>query len=157
MMSSDSSCWLLGQASNWRRMGDQFSGRGADLSTGELFLVVAVFAGAGLLLWLLHWAANRHEQRLRKPNAAGLFRELCRSHSVSRMDRTTLRLLAEAAQLDQPAEIFLRPDLFERENLPPAMRGDAKAVTAIGNLLFSDLQTSPAYDHDKAEQQLVEA
>ncbi len=137
---------------NWSRMGDHFSGRGARLDMGEMLMLGAIVAIAGVGIWALNWAANREKTRRRKPSPRRLFGELCRTHGLNRRDRRLLNQLAEASPVETPGELFLRPELFERESLADAVKQDADELQAIARILFEEATPTPAKQHEKKTQ-----
>ena len=129
---------LLAQRSNWSRMGDRFSGAHAKFDVGELITIALLCVGAVALIWGLHWLAKRQEGWLSRPNPRRLFRELCKAHQLKRHDRTLLSQLAEATDVGQPSELFLRPDLFEADGLPGELQNWATDLERIARTLFAE-------------------
>ncbi|MEM9186505.1 MAG: hypothetical protein AAGB00_08435 [Planctomycetota bacterium] len=139
-------------ASAWKHLGKNFSGSNARLDTGELAAVVGLFVGLGLLVWLLHWVNSNWREWSTRPNPKRLFQELCRCHGLSRRHRAVLLRLAEAEGLQQPAEVFLLPDLFDLEDLPPELAQDASAMEHLGVLLFDDLDYEYVADEEQGSE-----
>lgn len=130
---------LLAQRANWERMGDRFSGEAAELQTGELLTLLAVMIGAGVLIWLLRFAARWQEGRSRRPNPRRLFSDLCRAHRLNRWERKLLREMGEGLGLRQPAEVFVRPDAFRATPLPPEAESKPAAFKQLQRKLFAEL------------------
>ncbi|MEM8864428.1 MAG: hypothetical protein AAGF31_02645 [Planctomycetota bacterium] len=133
---------LLAQASNWQRMGDRFSGSHAQFDWGDGLSLFAVFAGAGLLIWLLHWASRHFDGKSSRPNPGRLLRDLCRTHGLSGRQRSLLVQLAEATDVEHACELFLRPELFDVANLPKAkasqFASEAKDLKQLAAILFAE-------------------
>ncbi|MEM7516704.1 MAG: hypothetical protein AAF368_07250 [Planctomycetota bacterium] len=126
--------WLLAQRDRWERLGDNFSGDNARIDLGEIGWLVAVGAGAVLALWWLSTLAERLEGRATfRPNPGKMFRELCGAHGLNRSQRTLLRRLAEAAELDHAATLFVREELFDSQRLP----AEADALLELKQKLFA--------------------
>jgi len=105
---------------------------------GELVTIALLCVAAGALIWGLHWLSKRQEGWLSRPNPRRLFRELCKTHQLSRHDRQLLTQLAEASDIGQPSELFLRPDLFETDSLAAEMKNWGTDLARIAEILFKE-------------------
>ena len=79
-----------------------------DGSQFWIFLIVAI---AALIGGTLYWISIRPPAIVNTP--MGLMFELCRSHRVSARGHRLLCQIAEAAELDNPAIMFVGRDQFE--------------------------------------------
>ena len=78
-----------------------------------------LFAAAGLAIALVFYAFDRF-YRVRpessRPNDKRLFQDLIRAHSLPGASARLLQRIARHARLKQPAEVFLRPELFRNQS-----------------------------------------
>lgn len=130
---------LLAEGANWRRMGDRF-GADASINTRDLWVVVAVCVAAGVAIWGSQALVRRWESSKAAPNPARLLRALCRAHGLSGRQSALVRAIADAANLDQPADAFWRPDLFAVRALPETLVDRSAEVQQLANRLFADLR-----------------
>lgn len=135
-----SPAWLLAQRHRWERLGDRFSGDHAKLDNQELLLIGLMVVGGAAVIVALARLAKWQENRRLRPNPARLFRDLCRAHGLSGAERKTLRALAEACGARQPAEVFLRPELFRRESALRHAGAQAAVIDRLRRKLFAGLE-----------------
>ena len=103
---------LLAEIDRFSEMGRQLRTSGsADGGSGSWILlgvliavVVAILSAWGLRQWWVTTPAYRMQL---------LFHGLCRTHEIQGSDRRRLTRLATANGLKNPAEVFVRPKLFE--------------------------------------------
>lgn len=129
--------WLLAQQANWVRMGDAFSGENAELSVYDVLGVVGFFAVVVLLVSYLYAVVQRRERGVPYNRPKRLFRELCRAHHLKRSDEKLLRQLAHEWQLNQPAELFVRPDCFCIGDSPDELIDETGRIAPLGRELFA--------------------
>lgn len=72
-------------------------------------------------------------------NPGALFRALCRAHQLGRFDRSLLKQLARAHQLEQPALLFVEPARFDTEALGEAFRRQRDRIAGLRARLFAEL------------------
>jgi len=102
-------------------------------------LLAAVIAGG--------WIASRLfkvRERRKTNNPRTLFRELCRAHGLSSSERNLLLRLASQQAQYHPARIFVEPQLFDLNQLPPAAAGDVDEVKRLRERLFGPMRTADA-------------
>jgi hypothetical protein len=120
---------------NWR---DSFNGVYFRSNTDEvwaIFIVTGVLV-AGALLWQL--VASRAYGRLPSNSARGLFRELCRAHSLDRPRRRLLKRLAVARHVKPAALLFVQPECFAAADLPGDLNEHAAAIAELEQRLFGE-------------------
>ncbi|MEM6330238.1 MAG: hypothetical protein AAF790_08315 [Planctomycetota bacterium] len=122
--------------SNWARMGDRFSGRGGAYHSTDWTLIAGAAVAVGLLVWGLSVAGSRRFDWASRPSPRRLFARLCRTHGLVHGERRLLVELAGYAQADSPAELFLRPELFQPGCLPPELRDRETEVRELAAILF---------------------
>ena len=136
-MSTSLITWgLLAQISKWSRLGD-----GIHRSKGRVELVDLIpFAIAILAIALVTAIFIYYKKRndFSKPcnDPQKLFRELSGAHKLDRGSQNLLMQLATTFQLDQPAEIFLQPGLFEVDQLPEHLRAEKAQFARLEKQLF---------------------
>jgi len=110
-------------------------------STADAASILAMLALLAIVVmgvWVAsRWFQARERRRSNCPRA--LFRELCRAHGLSSGDRNLLLRLASQQNPYNPAAIFLDPQCFEADQLPPAAVGDIENVKRLRELLFGSL------------------
>ena len=125
-------CWLLA-AADWSKISQSASKRSISFSDHWFLIgtVVAVGAlGIGLYLW------DKHRKRILtdEKNPKSLFFDLCRSHQLSRAERALLTQAAELKQLEQPALMFVDPQLLG--SLAGARNPEAEGFRELLGKLF---------------------
>ncbi|MEM8947419.1 MAG: hypothetical protein AAGD11_19750 [Planctomycetota bacterium] len=127
---------LLAQISRWQRLGDGLHrGRGRmDLADFLPLAIVLVVAAVVIFVVVQVRKRNDMSQRCNDPNK--LFRELSLIHNLDRSSQKLLRQLADSAQLQQPAEVFLRPGIFAAQ-LAVDLRDQEEAYQSLQQRLFS--------------------
>lgn len=128
---------LLAQRDRWERLGDQFSGRNAEIHPGEIAVILGSLAAAALGIWLLYAVSRWQEGKMGRPRPGRLFRDLCRTHRLNRWERAVVRSAAEAAGARQLAEAFVRPEMFHQA--PPAAQEKPAAYNQLRRKLFPEL------------------
>jgi hypothetical protein len=128
---------LLADLTTWRRLGEQFSGSGAELSQGEMLSLSAMGLAAVIAIWFLQRLAYRQEHPQSYYRPRRLFRQLCRTHRLKRADCQRLRRLAQRFHLRQPALLFVEPDYFVLENLPSEFSHERQEIDALRRRLFA--------------------
>jgi len=118
--------WLQASAD----LGDAFrrhAGRSSSLS-GNWFLIVLV-AGIGLLwLGLYYWDKYRKLKDEEGSDPASAFSDLCGVHQLSRMERSLLRNVASSKKLEQPAIVFVDPEILSAFTRTNSTKGQAYAA-----------------------------
>jgi hypothetical protein len=131
----------------WQRMRENPN---APLSTSELLGIVGVVVALGLTWWLAI-QLHQHWQRRLFQSPSGLFVELCHAHQLSWRQRQLLWRIAAAVRLEQPAQLFLRPELYWPPHVPPRLVGRQRELVKLHARIFGvkdaamqDQQQSPA-------------
>jgi hypothetical protein len=128
---------LLGQLSHWQRLGDGFRSSTNPWQMSELAPYLAGLGLAALVGLLVHFWRQHNDMSLRCDNPRKLFRELCQAHGLDAQQRRLLLEVAEAACPYQPALVFLQPQSFAAERLPPALAERAAELTSLRERLFA--------------------
>lgn len=103
---------LLAEIDRFAEMGRQLrTSDGSSKSSGFIIvtsvLVGLSLIGGGVFLIVKKWVQTPNFKKLK------LFQGLCRTHGLNRRDRSRLLKLARAQQLENFAEVFVRPELFD--------------------------------------------
>lgn len=115
----------------------------AALSLTELGIVGSVIA-AIVLAWWLAAMWKQHRQRRQYESPQGLFNQLCQAHHLSRRERRTLRTLVAAQRLEQPAQVFVRPELFWPPHIPPKLAQQQRQLVQLHARIFSGEKEAPS-------------
>jgi hypothetical protein len=135
MTSMPAAALLLAQVSR-EEFGRGFRGATSQLSWTDLIPYVAAAVLAAIGVSLYRWIKRRNDMTEACDDAPKLFRELCRVHALDRPSRRLLWRLREARGLAQPAQIFLTPDAFDADRLPPGLRKQAAELKRLREQLF---------------------
>lgn len=117
-------------------IGDNFPDSGPRRNWSDLggYGVAAMVAVVAAIVYLQIRRRNDLSEHCDKPWK--LFRELCRAHQLDRPSQRLLAQVARARRYAQPAEVFVRPQAFSPEGLPPALRQRAAHLERLQRLLF---------------------
>ncbi|MEM9352831.1 MAG: hypothetical protein AAGA92_07440 [Planctomycetota bacterium] len=127
---------LLGQVTNWQRLGDGLHKPGGRAGLGEMLGVLAgVVALAGLVFAIEH-LRRRFDFTLTCNDSTKLFRELCNAHELDYPSRRLLRRVSAAAGFDEPAAVFLSPEWFDPERLPKRLAAEERRLQELRERLF---------------------
>jgi len=127
---------LFAQISRWQRMGDGIHRNHERLDFAELLPVGIVLALFAAVIAVVVFLKKRNDFSQHCNDSQRLFRELSLAHNIDRASQKILRQLADASQASQPAEVFLRPALFESSNLPQELREDEEQIQSLKEQLF---------------------
>lgn len=97
----------------FEHLGMRFRGELTDFTSGRVLGLMAIPLAIFVLFVGLSWVASRFQLRPEKRSPRRLFRELADAHDMGARERTACHEVASAAGLTLPAEVFLRPDLYE--------------------------------------------
>ena len=129
-----SALWL--RAMVLAEIGDNFPDSGKRLGWHDLWAYGLVALVAAVAAALVVHLRNRNDMTQRCHNPWKLFRELCQIHNLDRSSQRLLARVAKARRLDQPAQIFLTPGVFEPAGLPPALRDRGDHLLRLRSQLF---------------------
>ncbi len=128
---------LLAQAGRAVDLGRNFRGSRARFDSGDLLILLLIFASAGLLIWGLS-KLLAHQDRAKRCNHPGkLFRDLCRSHGLDRNSRGLLKELAQEQGLDDPSRLFLEPERFNPKNVGRPLQEQQMKIDELRSTLFA--------------------
>jgi hypothetical protein len=130
------SFWLLAQLSQWRHLGDRFGGGHAGLDAIDILSLIAVIVLAVLGVFVLQRYAPNRDRPGRFDDPRQLFRELCRAHGLGRASRRLLKRLAAWRGLSDPALVFVMPECFDTDALPPELGNAAHELAQLRTRLF---------------------
>ena len=127
---------ILAQVSRWERLGDGLHRSRSKANLIDLLPVVIILAlvGVGIAVYLKLKQRNDFKQPCNDPQK--LFRELSIAHALDRSSQKLLLNLATEAGLEQPAEVFLRPALFDLEGLPQQLHAQQSHFQTLKEKLF---------------------
>lgn len=135
MTSAPAAAFLLAQVSR-EDFGRGFRGATSQLSWTDLipYAAAAILAAMGISLY--RWIKRRNDMTQACDDPPKLFRELCGVHELDRPSRRLLRRLSQAWGFAQPAQVFLTPNAFDADGLPPALRKQAAELQRLRERLF---------------------
>jgi hypothetical protein len=104
--------WLLAASDTATKAGD----KAVDLEAGFewqglALVVVTAMVVTGVVWWVRRWRLARAQQMINSP--AHLLQVLCARHGLARPDQRLLVSLARELRLENPAELFVDPRLWE--------------------------------------------
>ncbi len=126
---------LFAQISNWQRMGDGLHRSRGRMDLMELLPVVIVLVVVAIVIAVVVKVRKRNDMTQPCNDPGKLFRELSLAHNLDRASQKLLRRLAEALELAQPAEVFVKPAYFQAE-LPQELRGEEGEFETLHERLF---------------------
>ncbi len=127
---------LFAQVNRWRSMGSRFRGsRGrGDISDLLPYLIGMVVIGIGVAIVVAIAKRKDFSKPCDDPNK--LFRQLCIAHHLDFGSRRLLLKLATALDLAQPALVFVTPEAFEPNHLPPQLYAEQARLAELSQRLF---------------------
>jgi len=126
---------LFAKISSWQRLGDGlYRGRGRT-DFMDFLPVIAVLAVVAIAFAVFTAIRKRNDMSQQCDDPNKLFRELSQAHELDHASQKLLWQLATALQLAQPAEVFLKPALFQA-GLPQELCGERAEYKALQERLF---------------------
>jgi hypothetical protein len=129
---------LLAERNPFRDMASVVRERREHFDPSELlpwlFVLAALFGALAIVSRYL----NRQDKRRIFNNPRALFRALCRAHELDRSACGLMHQLAKANFLEEPAALFLDPELFEAARLAPEFRRHQTAIESLIAKLFAN-------------------
>lgn len=118
-------------------IGDNFPRSGRRLGWSDLtsYGIAVVVAALAVFIAVQFRKRNDMTEMCNKPWK--LFRELCQAHGLDGSTQRLLASVAAARQFEQPAEVFVRPEAFAPEGLPPSLRARAEQLDQLRRRLFA--------------------
>jgi hypothetical protein len=101
---------------------------------GMAVAAVAVFAVTAAFWWFKRWRAVRAERLTNCP--AHLLQEVCVRHGLSGPDQRLLASLARELHLENPAQLFVDPRLWELSRLGPSAKRHAAQLGRMRERIF---------------------
>lgn len=127
---------LFAQKSPWEHLGDGLHGRRERFELMDFWPLLLLLAVAAFAVAVIVAIRKRNDMSQHCDNPNKLFRELSLAHQLDRGSQKLLWQLAEAMNLAQPAEVFLKPALYEPSKLPEQLRGEEARLQALQERLF---------------------
>jgi len=137
---------LLAQSNRWDDMSSRFRGRRARISFDDVVLGLVILGGAVAALWGLSLLLRLQERRRGHANPLGLFLSLCKAHRLRWPQRWLLWRIARSFRLRDPAQLFVRPELFDPANLGSSFQSRAAELKRLHGLLF--VEPKPEEDEE---------
>lgn len=131
-------------ANNWTSLGDRFTGRHAQFTPWDWVTLLAIITSVAGVVWMMTVYQRRQNLRLSSNRPNHLFEDLCIAHRLSFRDRRLLQALAQELELETGAVLFVRPDYFETDRLPAALRRYEIQVERLSERLFQGLEEPTA-------------
>ena len=127
---------LLAQLSRWERLGDGLRGSRSrtDWTDFVPYLILLAFIGIVVALIMRYTKRNDTSQPCDDPQK--LFRELCKVHELDGASQRLLRQIADARELQHPAQVFVRPSAFNVDHLPATLQSQSDRVGQLRTQLF---------------------
>jgi len=129
---------LLAEQPKWHALGGHLLAQQSRLDIAKTLSILLFLATLVISIWILSRLLAQSDQPRVYNNPRALFRSLCQLHGLSPTDRNVLRQLASYGRLAQPAELFLRPECFVTERLPPDLQVKQPQIESIRRRLFGD-------------------
>ncbi len=137
------SALLLADRNMFRNMGAGFREKREHFDGLDVLLWILLAIGFFVFVGLLSWLLARSDKHQLFNSPRGLFRSLCSAHQLDRPAHSLLVQMARAEGIAQPARLFLEPECFRRESLPPALEGKQAAIAALAARLFPPAMALP--------------
>lgn len=102
---------------------------------GATVLLVAVMCVSS-------WRAKRQKSQFLHDSKSRMFGELTDAHRLDRASRRLLKKLAAAKELRDASHLFIEPEHFEAEKLPPTLAASAGEFRRLRQGLFEE-RTAP--------------
>jgi len=126
---------VVAQTNVYEHMGRRFRPGGNSFDVSDAVVWLLFIAGAVVLAWFLHKLVTLVTQT-KKHSLNRLFGQLCVTHDVSWHGRRLLYRLAGVHGLPHPVHLFLCPDCFRPQTLPPEMSAFQSEVADLHATLF---------------------
>ena len=117
-------------------IGDNFPDSGPRLNWSDLWAYgIAIIVGAAIT-GIVMFARRRNDMTVHCNNSWKLFRELCLIHGLDHQSQRLLAALAAARQFEQPTQVFLTPEAFDANDLPPEWQARTGHLRRLKMVLF---------------------
>jgi hypothetical protein len=137
MFAAEKISLLIAQLSNWYRLGDGLRSSHDPFRVAELVpwgLGFGLVALVGLVAHRLHC---RHDMSRQCDDPYKLFRELCLVHQLDTSEQRLLKQLAGETYPSQPARVFVAPEIFAADRLPPPLASASGELHRLRERLFA--------------------
>ncbi|HEX7450607.1 MAG TPA: hypothetical protein VF306_23805 [Pirellulales bacterium] len=131
---------LLADQHAIRNIARGMQSRQAQVDVGGLTSALLIFCLFFVSVWGVSRLVGRKERAVSCLDPRALFRELCRTHQLSRSDRQLLRHLALEYKLAQPSLLFVEPDRFDVAELGEAWQKHRQRLDELRCRLFAGLE-----------------
>jgi hypothetical protein len=129
--------WLLA-AGNRRidQMGHSFQPEEVLITPALFLILIGFLLVVTIVAWNVGtWLHRRREQPYNSPRR--LFRELCRAHGLSSLERQLLYQIASWHRLPNPNQLFIERELFDATGLAEDV-DRPELIESIRDLLFDE-------------------
>jgi hypothetical protein len=140
----------LAQSDRWKHLTDGFRGeRPAAVEAADVLAPIVIAGIVIAALCLLYRMMRGRDRGDVSYNPKRLFRSLCRTHALSRVEQRLLWLVAKRIHPAHPAGVFVDPDGMRRSAASPEFAEHQALLRALHLRLFAGLELP---DDENAEQ-----
>ncbi|HYW78881.1 MAG TPA: hypothetical protein VE890_04855 [Thermoguttaceae bacterium] len=129
---------LLADANRWSNMSQRFQGQRTRIDLGDILTGLLVLGTAIAVFWLLSLVIRLQDRRRTFNSPVALFVSLCRAHRLRWSEGWLLWRVAREYRLRDPAQVFVRPALFDPAKLGPSLQQRAAELKQLGGRLFAE-------------------
>ena len=126
---------LFAQVKNWQRLGDGLHRGRGRMDIAELWPLAVLLVVVAVVVFVVVKVRQRNDMTEHCDDPEKLFRELSQAHQLDRGSKKLLWQLASSSNLAQPAEVFLKPGIFQAE-LPVDLREQEAVFATLQDRLF---------------------
>ena len=103
---------------------------------GTVAMIAAVSSVIVLVIWLImFWLRMREQRTVHSPWR--LFHDLCGAHGFTHGEKSLVKQLARAQNLQQPGGVFVEPGWWESERLPPGLSSHFAELEKLRKRIFA--------------------
>ena len=138
---------LLAESGHWSSMSQRFQGRHSRVDLNDILTGLLILCTAICVFWWLSLVIRFRDRHRTFSSPVALFLSLCKAHRLRWSQGWLLWRVARAHRLRDPAQMFVRPELFSPAKLGPSLRLRTVELMRIGDMLFVE----PAEDDEKSD------
>ena len=125
----------LADQSRMIRMGDRFRSGSDGIDVGQIVTFALIFAALALVLWLMTSGSSMCSRFCHR-SPTMLFWELCQAHQIGWRIRWQLWVFAVSSHLENPARLFVEPQLLNDKVLAAWPDAHRQKLTQLRDALF---------------------